>query len=117
MCIRDRLNGGGSLTYPLHSQQHSALNEVAIGSALLKPAEFDTPLLQEHQPALWIASPVLKALDGALPYLQSLQPLLATWNPNRQHAYYLYGGRWPAQPVSPAGLDYDALYGLSLIHI
>ena len=107
------LNGGGSLTYPLHSQQHSALNEVAIGSALLKPAEFDTPLLQEHQPALWIASPVLKALDGALPYLQSLQPLLATWNPNRQHAYYLYGGRWPAQPVSPAGLDYDALYGRS----
>lgn len=107
------LNGGGSLTYLLHSQQQSSLNEVAIGSALLKPAEFDTPLLQAHQPALWIASPVLKALDGALPYLQSLQPLIAAWNPNRQHAYYLYGGRWPAQPVSPAGLDFDELYGRS----
>ncbi|XLX39858.1 alanine racemase [Ectopseudomonas mendocina] len=107
------LNGGGSLTYLLHSQQETSLNEVAIGSALLKPAEFDTPLLQEHQPALWIASPVLKALDGALPYLQSLQPLIATWNPNRQHAYYLYGGRWPAQPVSPEGLGFDELYGRS----
>ena len=107
------LNGGGSLTYLLHSQQQSSLNEVAVGSALLKPAEFDTPLLQAHQPALWIASPVLKALDGALPYLQSLQPLIAAWNPNRQHAYYLYGGRWPAQPVSPAGLDFDQLYGRS----
>jgi len=107
------LNGGGSLTYRLHAQQQTSLNEIAVGSALLKPAAFDTALLDEHQPALWIASPVLKALDGALPYAQSLQPLLEAWNPNRQHAYYLYGGRWPAQPVSPAGLDYDKLYGRS----
>ncbi|WP_275547396.1 alanine racemase [Pseudomonas sp. Marseille-Q0931] len=107
------LNGGGSLTYLLHSQQQSPLNEVAVGSALLKPAEFDTALLEDHQPALWIASPVLKALGGALPYMQTLQPLIAAWNPNRQHAYYLYGGRWPARPVSPAGLDYDELYGRS----
>ncbi|MBH3339671.1 alanine racemase [Pseudomonas mendocina] len=107
------LNGGGSLTYLLHSQQQSPLNEVAVGSALLKPAEFDTALLEDHQPALWIASPVLKALGGALPYMQTLQPLIAAWNPNRQHAYYLYGGRWPARPVSPAGLDYEELYGRS----
>lgn len=107
------LNGSGSLTYALHSQQQSALNEVAVGSALLKPAEFDTALLQAHQPALWIASPVLKAVKGTLPYLQSMQPLIEAWNPNRQNAYYLYGGRWPAQPVSPAGLDYDRLYGRS----
>ncbi|MGP9827531.1 alanine racemase [Ectopseudomonas khazarica] len=107
------LNGGGSLTYPLHSQQASVLNEVAVGSALLKPADFDTALLQAHQPALWIAAPVLKAVDGALPYLQPLQPAISAWNPNRQRAYYLYGGRWPAQPVSPQGLDYDPLYGRS----
>lgn len=107
------LNGGGSLTYRLHAQQQTSLNEIAVGSALLKPAAFDTALLDEHQPALWIASPVLKARDGALPYAQSLQPLLEAWNPNRQNAYYLYGGRWPAQPVSPAGLDYDKLYGRS----
>lgn len=108
-----RLNGSGSLTYLLHSQQQSSLNEIAVGSALLKPADFDTALLEDHQPALWIASPVLKALDGTLPYVQSLQALIEAWNPNRQHAYYLYGGRWPAQPVSPAGLDYDKLYGRS----
>lgn len=107
------LNGGGSLTYPLHSQLDTALNEIAVGSALLMPGEFDTPLLAKHQAALWIASPLLKAVDGALPYLQPVQPLIASWNPNRQRAYYLYGGRWPAQPVSPEGLDYDALYGRS----
>ncbi|ALN17671.1 alanine racemase [Ectopseudomonas mendocina] len=108
-----RLNGGGSLTYLLHSQQQSSLNEIAVGSALLKPADFDTALLEDHQPALWIASPVLKALNGTLPYVQSLQALIEAWNPNRQHAYYLCGGRWPALPVSPAGLDYDRLYGRS----
>ncbi|MDH0096999.1 DSD1 family PLP-dependent enzyme [Ectopseudomonas hydrolytica] len=107
------LNGGGSLTYPLHSRSDTPLNEVAVGSALLKPGDFDTPALSEHQPALWIASPLLKVADGALPYLGAVQPLMNAWNPNREHAYYLYGGRWPAHPVSPAGLDYDALYGRS----
>lgn len=107
------LNGAGSLTYPLHSQMETALNEVAVGSALLKPTEFDTPLLHQHQPALWIASPLLKIENGALPYLQPLQSLIAGWDRNRQQAYYLYGGRWPAQPVSPGGLDYDRIYGRS----
>lgn len=107
------LNGAGSLTYPLHSQLETVLNEVAVGSALLKPAEFDTALLHRHQPALWIASPLLKIEDGALPYLQPLQSLIAGWDRNRQQAYYLYGGRWPAQPVSPGGLDYDRFYGRS----
>ena len=74
---------------------------------------FDTPLLEQHQAALWIASPVLKAVDGALPFLHAAQPLLAAWNRNRQRAYYLQGGRWPATPVSPPGLAYDSLYGRS----
>lgn len=107
------LNGGGSLTYALHGRLDSPLNEVAAGSALLKPGAFDTPLLHEHQPALWIASPVLKVVDGGLPFLQPARDLIDAWNPNRQQAYYLYGGQWPAQPLSPAGLDYDRLYGRS----
>jgi D-serine deaminase-like pyridoxal phosphate-dependent protein len=107
------LNGGGSLTYALHSRLDSPLGEVALGSALLKPGGFDTPLLEQHQAALWIASPVLKAVDGALPFLHAAQPLLAAWNRNRQRAYYLQGGRWPATPVSPPGLAYDSLYGRS----
>lgn len=107
------LNGGGSQTYPLHTNSDGPLNEIAVGSALLKPAAFDSELLREHQAALWIASPVLKVLDGALPYLESAQGLLHGWNPNRQLAHYLYGGNWRAAPVSPAGLAYDSLYGRS----
>lgn len=107
------LDGAGSLTYPLHSQLDTPLNEVAVGSALLKPGDFDTEGLHDHQPALWLASPVLKVVDGALPFLQSAQGLLAAWNPNRQQACYLYGGHWPAKPVAPEGLAYDELYGRS----
>ena len=107
------LNGGGSLSYRLHATGRSPINELAIGSALLKPSDFDTPLLSEHQPALWLASPVLKAQNGDLPFLGAAQPLLQSWNPNRQRAFYLYGGQWPADPVSPGGLDYDPLYGRS----
>lgn len=107
------LNGGGSQTYPLHANGKGPLNEVAVGSALLKPAGFDSDLLHEHQPALWIATPVLKVLDGALPYLKGAQGVLQGWNPNRQRAHYLYGGNWQATPTSPAGLAYDHLYGRS----
>jgi D-serine deaminase-like pyridoxal phosphate-dependent protein len=56
---------------------------------------------------------VLKALPGQLPFLQETQQLVQRWNPNRQQAYYLYGGQWPATPISPAGLMYNALYGRS----
>jgi D-serine deaminase-like pyridoxal phosphate-dependent protein len=107
------LNGAGSLTYPLHAKGTTPLNEVAVGSALLKPVEFDTPLLASHQSAIWIATPVLKVQSGVLPYLQQAQGALEAWNPNRHNAYYLYGGRWPAQPVSPGGLSYDGIYGRS----
>ncbi|HLD66942.1 MAG TPA: alanine racemase [Pseudomonas sp.] len=104
------LNGAGSLTYTRHADGESPLNEVAVGSALLKPGAFDSELLAEHSPALWIASPVLKAQGGELPYLAAAQPLLQGWDRNRQRALYLQGGGWSADPVSPTGLDYDELY-------
>lgn len=107
------LNGGGSQTYPLHAGGNGPLNEVAVGSALLKPGAFDSDLLREHQSALWIASPVLKVLDGTLPYLENAQGVLQGWNRNRQRAHYVYGGNWQAKPASPVGLAYDSLYGRS----
>ncbi len=53
---RDRalltLNTGGSPTYRLH-RAVGAANEVAVGSALVKPSDFDTPLLADLQPAVF----------------------------------------------------------------
>lgn len=107
------LNGAGSLTYALHARGDTPLNDVSVGSALLKPSEFDSDLLSGHSPALWIATSVLKVQSGELPYLKNMQNALQTWDRNRQQAYYLYGGRWQADPVAPAGLSYDNLYGRS----
>lgn len=107
------LNGAGSLTYPLHALEDTPLNEVAVGSVLLKPGDFDSRLLSAHRPALYIASPILKVQGGTLPFLDGAQPLLQRWDRNRERALYIYGGQWPAEPLSPEGLRYDTLYGRS----
>ncbi|MDI6528752.1 alanine racemase [Pseudomonas otitidis] len=107
------LNGAGSLTCMRHLTGPSPLNEIAVGSVLLKPSDFEAESLDAYQAACWIAAPVLKAGSGTLPYLEDAQRLVSAWNPNREQAFYLYGGYWQAIPASPAGLAYDPLYGRS----
>lgn len=101
------VNGSGSLTCVFHDTD-SPLNELAIGSAFLKPAEFDLPQLADIRPACWLAAPVLKRLSGVcLPFLESMP----CWS--RRDTVFIYGGRWPARPVWPNGLRDSALYGPS----
>ena len=57
------LNGAGSPTLHWHRQQ-TVCNDLAAGSCLLKPADFDLPGLEAFQPAAFIATPVLKRLDA-----------------------------------------------------
>lgn len=94
------LNGAGSPTYARHAQG-TAANEVSVGSAFVKPLDFDTPWLTRHVAASFIATPVLKA--G--PFDPS--------NPDTAQGFFIYGGHWLATPESPAGLHYSALYGRS----
>lgn len=106
-------NGAGSPTFTLHKAD-SPVNDVSVGSALLKPLEFDKPSLVGFEPALFIAAPVIKALEGtALPGLERFTGLLGKLNPNWERTYFIYGGRWPAKPVSPVGLEENPLYGKS----
>ena len=42
-----------------------------------------------------------------------LGPLQSLWDPNRQRTVFIYGGYWKAQPVSPAGLSPNPLFGRS----
>ena len=101
------INGSGSPTCRFHDAD-SPLNELAIGSAFLKPAEFDLPQLADFQPACWLAAPVLKRLSGVrIPFLESLQRF------SRRDTVFVYGGRWPARPAWPQGLRGSALYGPS----
>lgn len=107
------LNAGGSNTYAYYDES-APCNELAIGSGLVKPTDFDTPGLDAHVPASFIATPVLKALDRTeLPGLESLAGMFRLWDPNTARAFYLYGGYWLADPVSPPGLQRNAIWGHS----
>ncbi len=98
-------NGGGSPTVGFH-QGMGPVNDVSFGSILMKPTDFDLPDLADFQPALYLGTPVLKALPGVrLPYLGRL--------PVRRDTLFLYGGRWMARPCWPASMRPSRLYGLS----
>ncbi len=107
------LNGAGSPTYRLY-EDDTLLDDLSVGSALVKPTDFDLDTLAPHVPALFIATPVLKSGASArLPGLDWLSTLLDWWNPNLARTFFLYGGYWMARPVSPEGLHNNGLFGRS----
>jgi len=107
------LNGAGSPTVALHDDS-SPLNDLSAGSCLVKPTDFDLPELVDFEPAAFIATPVLKVLDGLqLPGPLPLGEAWAAWDVNRRRSYFIYGGNWMAKPVSPPGLADNTLYGVS----
>lgn len=107
-------NAAGSATYPLWSEVDGVANELSVGSALVKPLDFDLPALEHHAPAAWIATPVLKSVATlAIPGLGSFNALWPLWNPNRERTFFVYGGYWKARPVSPSGLETNPVFGRS----
>lgn len=107
------LNTAGSPSYRAHEKE-TLSSEVAVGTGLLKPSHYDLPALQEHVPAVYIATPVLKR-TGVLriPALDEKSRLLSWWDVNQRETFFIYGGNWMADPVSPAGLQLSDLYGRS----
>lgn len=108
------LNGAGSPTYKLHEAE-SLCTELSVGSGLVKPTDFDIDTLAAHQPACFIATPVLKAGGHPLiiPGLEGASKMLAWWDPNQQEGYFIYGGSWMARYESPRGLRKSELFGHS----
>lgn len=109
------INGGGSKTYARYrlpdGKAVGPINELALGSAILKPADFDHPMLSSHQPALFIAEPVLKRTSpGRLPFADAIGALWRWWNPNRHDSVFVYGGGWDLTPVYPGGLSSNPFY-------
>jgi D-serine deaminase-like pyridoxal phosphate-dependent protein len=107
------LNAGGSPTYQLYDSGDFPFNELAAGSCLVKPTDFDLPSLADHAPASWIATQVLKSADELRIPGIDLGPLQSLWDPNRARTFFTYGGYWKALPESPAGLSTNSLYGRS----
>lgn len=106
-------NGGGSLSVQLHGKD-SPTNELAAGSCLLMPSDFDAPQNSNLQVAAFIATPVLKEwTDLKMPGPLPLGELWQLWDVNRKKTFFIYGGYWKAKPVAPAGLAANPLYGYS----
>jgi D-serine deaminase-like pyridoxal phosphate-dependent protein len=108
------LNAAGSPTYRLYKDTKVA-NEVSVGSALVKPTDFDTELLSVHQPASFIATPVLKRTgETELPHgFGGVSALQRLWDRNSRQTIFIHGGHWLAKPVDPPGLQYNQLFGRS----
>ena len=107
------LNAAGSPTYQLYDEGDFPFNELAAGSCLVKPTDFDLPTLADHRPAAYIATQVLKVMDTPRIPGIDLGGLQAAWNPNRARSFFTYGGYWKAKPESPRGLSNNALLGRS----
>jgi len=111
------LNAAGSPTYQFYNDGHASswpMNELSAGSCLVKPSDFDLPTLADHEPAAFIASPVLKVLDETqIPGVSGLGKVMAMWNQNWEKTFFAYGGYWKAHPVSPKGLTLNPVYGRS----
>ena len=107
------LNAGGSPTYQYYNEGDFPFNELAAGSCLVKPTDFDLPSLADHTPASYIATPVLKTMDSVQIPGINIGPLQGWWNPNQARSFFTYGGWWKAKPESPAGLVTNGVYGRS----
>lgn len=105
------LNGAGSPTLLLHKQKDSVINDVAAGSCLLKPTDFDIDTLEEFVPASFIASPVLKKFEHTeLASIERFKKLMSVWNPNLRQSFFIYGGAWKANYIEPPGVKGNTLF-------
>lgn len=108
---RKILNTGGSKTSLGYGR--TPANEVSMGSAFLLPGDFDGGELQALQPALFIATPVLKVVDARLPGPAWLTRIFQRTGRFPERCCYTYGGKWTASPVFPPDLRENALWGQS----
>ena len=86
------LNGAGSHTLRIY-ERDATMNDLAAGSGVVKPADFDTFHLADNVPALFIATPILKRYEG--------NPFMEDPPADMARLYYIYGGYWKARMVSP----------------
>lgn len=106
------VNTGGSST-ALHLPEGGPGNELTIGSAIVKPSDFDQPANAALHPALFIVSPVLKTVPHGLPGHPALSRILRASGLIAPRIAFIYGGKWMAAPVWPEGLGTSPFYGPS----
>ena len=112
--VKDMIrNMAGSPTFKHGDTDHA--NELAAGSVLVKPSDFDMPLLKDFEPAGFIATPVLK--QSKVCWHRQLNFPVDCWVRHGATALFIHGGNWMAKPVFPRGLEHSPLFGRSAIRI
>lgn len=107
------LNAAGSPTYKLHEAE-TLSNDIAVGTGMLKPTHYDLDTLADHVPAVYIATPVLKATGPVnIPSLDEKSRVFSWWDVNQRQTFFIYGGDWMAEYESPRGLQFNPVYGHS----
>lgn len=106
------LNTGGSTT-AMDLPDDGPGNELVIGSAVVKPSDFDQPCNAALRPALFVVTPVLKTLPHGLPGHPRLSSLLRATGLIGRRIAFGYGGKWMARPVWPEGLRPSPFYAAS----
>lgn len=103
-------NTAGSRTLPLYQQTHRPANDFTVGSALVKPFDFDCPALDAMRPALFIGAPLIKRIQVPVPFLPRLVwSLYCLWNPTYSESLYLLNAGLPVHPFSPTGLKLNPI--------
>ena len=105
-------NSGGSKTLADRAAE-DLVNDLSIGSLLVKPLGFDTVVKPAMQPAAFIATPLLKKGAFRVPGFGSTRIMQAVFEGGARDATYIHGGNWLADPVHPPGLRYSKLIGRS----
>lgn len=107
-------NGAGSPTFNLHNNDQSPLNDISIGSCLVKPTTFDIPTLKDYQAACFIATPILKKQKNTtIPGIEKFKNILNFINSKNKQSFFIYGGFWQADYHYPKGITQNALFGTS----
>lgn len=109
---RRMINSGGSKTVLAYADPGAA-TELSVGSAFVKPTDFDVEALTALKPAVFIATPALKVVDAMLPgpaWMTSIFQRLGLFG---TRGCFLYGGHWLAKPAFPEGMRESKLWGHS----
>jgi|LNFM01.1.fsa_nt_gb D-serine deaminase-like pyridoxal phosphate-dependent protein len=104
-------NAGGSLSF-MEYRDGDPSDELTIGSCLVLPAHFADKRLSALEPAMFIATPVLKRIERFVaPDGEWLGPVASLVRGLRGPGVYLFGGRFNARPISPADLVANVVLG------
>ncbi len=110
-------NGAGSLTISAYrtglNTTSSPLNDYAIGSGFLKPYDFDFFTLDALQPAMYLAGPILKAMNTAdcVPFV-NWEWIEANYPAEFCHGYFIDGmGLNAIRIEDPMAFHPDPFYG------